>query len=108
MDAHLNALHLACSYVGISNHAKMGVSFRKTQSAKGTASAAARWRDEDRVALGAIVEQLSEERDELGDNVRPADLWPQLLGKLDTLGAAPVESGGRNQLKAARDLRECS
>ena len=57
----------------------------------------------------AIIGKLAQSRDALGDYLKPAELWPLYVSKLDELGLSPVDdklgvdySGGRTTKNAFR------
>jgi hypothetical protein len=55
----------------------------ESQRKKGSRGASARWKNDGRADVDYMIKELSGERDEFGDHVPPAELWPKLYGKLD-------------------------
>lgn len=69
------------------------LSYSTLQTEKAKKAAAARWGGDTRVAVRDIVTSLAKQRDELGDWIKPAELWPQFWDRLDSAGLAPVDHG---------------
>ena len=69
-------------------------------SEKGTLGAEVRWGGDDREALNGILLRLAKMRDELGDDLRPSELWPELWNALSEAGAKPKENKHRTLLDA--------
>lgn len=47
--------------------------------------------DEGRTSSTAIIKGLADERDAIGDYLKPADLWPKYVSVLDELHLSPAE-----------------
>ena len=76
--------------------AKLGRQYRKLQSSHGSVGAQKRWKSgEARRLMMDIVERLSCETDQLGDPLKPNELWPLLYSELDEIGLNPTETSER-------------
>lgn len=67
--------------------------------------------DEGRTSSTAIIKELADERDALGDYLKPANLWPRYVAALDELNLSPTEDklgvtfdGGRTTKNSFRAM----
>ncbi|MFA5522522.1 MAG: hypothetical protein WDA28_12305 [Castellaniella sp.] len=67
--------------------------------------------DDGGTSATAIIRSLAKQRDALGDYLKPAELWPQYIAKLDELGLSPTDDklgvtfeGGRTTKDTFREL----
>lgn len=67
------------------------------RSGAGAKGAEARWATLSDITR--IVESLAKKRDELGDPLRPAELWPELYSELERKGLRVEDLGDRYKFK---------
>lgn len=93
----LDAAHMAQMIMRTSEsimalpYVERAIAYSDAQSEKGKAGAAARWSG--REGISEIICSLAMDRDALGDDVPPSELWPELYAALDLKGLNPRETG---------------
>jgi hypothetical protein len=72
---------------------RLGQKYHDTQSAKGKLSAAARWSSPTQDLVSSIIAKLAVQKDELGDDLPPRELWEPFYADLDSCDLNPRSEG---------------
>ena len=69
-----------------------GRAFREAQARRGKRGAAAKWRAS--AGVDDLIKRLGRKRDELGDYLKPAELWTEMYAELEREKLRPKELAG--------------